>query len=223
MYLSVANYSRCEFNVGLQYLLPNRSLVRKPQQACDFYKQCTSASRLPTLAFQEVRAPVIWTDPPSPWPCWVLWGQRGRCGSSSQPWSGRTSPRGNPGSHSWSLCRKKIKLRSLVGGWGWGFVDRVFVWFYRLTFMYSHKYSPISNKCVIIFFSARSRSTCMYMYTVWTGQASRVCYTMQCVCTARELTVFWEWQTCIVQRTILNIQLPGYLFTKHNRADIYRK
>lgn len=85
-----------------------------------FIKQCTSASRLLTLAFREVRAPVIWTDPPSPWPCWVLWGQRGRCGSSSQPWSGRTSPRGNPGSHSWSLCRKKIEIEVMGGGLGLG-------------------------------------------------------------------------------------------------------
>lgn len=152
MYLSVANYSRCEFNVGLQYLLPKPFPFKETATACDIYKQCTSASRLPTLAFREVRAPVIWTDPPSPWPCWVLWGQRGRCGSSSQPWSGRTSPRGNPGSHSWSLCRKKNEIKVMGGGWGWGFVDRMFAWFYRLTFTYSHKCSPISNKCVIIFF-----------------------------------------------------------------------
>lgn len=48
---------------------------------------------------------------------------------------------------------KKLKLKSWVGGWGWGlgFVDRMFVSFYRLTFMYSHKCSPICIKCVIIF------------------------------------------------------------------------
>lgn len=203
----------------------NRSLLKKPQLHVTFIKQCTSASRLLTLAFREVRAPVIWTDPPSPWPCWVLWGQRGRCGSSSRPWSGRTSPRGNPGSHSWSLCRKKIEIEVMGGGLGlglgvrWPYVRLILSFnIYVQSQMQSYKQQICHN-----FFSARSRSTCMYMYTVWTGQASHVCYTMQCVCTARELTVFWEWQTCIVQRTILNIQLPGYLFTKHNRADIYRK
>lgn len=160
----------------------NRSLLKKPQLHVTFIKQCTSASRLLTLAFREVRAPVIWTDPPSPWPCWVWWGQRGRCESSSQPWSGRTSPRGNPGSHSWSLCRKKLKLRSWVGGWGGGFVDRMFVWF----FVQSHVQSYMHQMCHN-FFSTRSRSKCMYMHTVWTGQASSACYTIHCTWTCSVL------------------------------------
>lgn len=149
----------------------NRSLLKKPQLHVTFIKQCTSASRLLTLAFQEVRVPVIWTDPPCPWPCWVWWGQRGRCGSSSRPWSGRTSPRGNPGSHSWSLCRKKLKLRSWVGGWGGGFVDRMFVWF----FVQSHVQSYMHQMChnfslqrleVHLYCMNRASVKCMLYYTL---------------------------------------------------------